>query len=83
MQLEERIKAIAAEKFPIQYHDAPGIKKDCRVKIMQREMARTLCAQKIWSGVSAIISENKTSDPGTITKLVNTYLDTYLEKHPN
>lgn len=83
MQLDQRIKDLAAAKYPIQYVAEPGKQKDCRVKIMQREMARVLCSQKIWAQVSKIIEENKASSPGTITHLVNDYLDTYLEKHPD
>lgn len=83
MQLAEKISNLAAQKYPIQYQDAPGKQKDCRVKIMRLEMARQLCTQKIWAEVSRIITENRAADPGTITHHVNNYLDTYLEKHPN
>jgi hypothetical protein len=81
--LAERIKAISEAKFPIQYVATPEKPKDCRVKIMRQEMARILCTQKIWAGVNQIITDNKAAAPGIITKLVNNYLETYIEKHPD
>lgn len=83
MQLEARIKAVSADKYPIQYEAAPGKPKDCRVKIMRGEMNRLLLSQKIWACVRQLIMDNAKEPSSTITTVVNDFLDTYLEKHPD
>lgn len=83
MQLEVRIREISAEKYPIQYEAAPGKPKDCRIKIMRQEMNRLLLSQKIWAAVRQLIMDNAKQPPPTITTVVNAFLDTYLEKHPD